>query len=138
MAKQISPDQALALSFTPLRYSTPVTDSVGRTLRDKDRNTVYELKDAPRFIKPGEPQAHALKRLRSHHLGRTKQGKLTPKIPAFTMGRTTTAEYVRAFESMNNLVPTKSAAHLTGPAPFHDGPEVVEVLEPEDTCEDLV
>lgn len=135
MAKQISADRALALSFTPFKFSRVKTDKGGRAVKDEDGNTVYEIAETPRFIKPGETQASAIKRLKNNPLGRTKQSPVVHRFPTFTPGVTTTAQYVSQFESMNNLRLSGSAAHLTHPAPVEESPEVV-VL---DTCvEDLV
>lgn len=136
MNKQITPDQALALSFTPFRYSSPVRDSKGKLLKDDKGEQRYELVDVQRFIKPGETQANAMKRLRANSLGRTKQGPVVRKIPSFTPGLTTTAQYVASFEAMNNLVPTNSAKHLTRPASILLGPEVEVIVD--EQVDDLV
>lgn len=125
MTKQITPDQALALSFSPFRYRRIKTDKKGRAEKDADGNTIYEIAETTRFIKPGETQASALKRLRTHSFGRTKQSSVDYRIPEFVKGQTSTADYVAAFESMNNLLRTDSAAHLMHPAPAYEGPEVV-------------
>lgn len=125
MPKQITPDQAFALSFTPFRYRRIKTDKRGVSEKDKDGNRVYEIADTPRFIKQGETQAAAMKRLRNHQLGRTRQSEVVYHIPHFQPGVTTTAAYVAQFESMNNLKATGSAAHLTHPAPVYKAPDLV-------------
>lgn len=140
MGKQITADQALALSFTPIRRREPKISKDGRFQYDDAGNVVYVLVDLPRFIKPGEAQRVALKRLRSSSLGRTKQAAPQRRIPSFIPGKTTTAEYVASYERLNNLIPTGSASHLTHPAPINEGPDVVEapVVEAEELCADLV
>jgi hypothetical protein len=125
MPKQISPDQALALSFSPFRFKRIKTDKRGVSQKDKDGNLIYEMADTPRFIKPGETQASALKRLRNHQLGRTKQSAASPRVPAFSPGVTTTMQYVAAFERLNNLVHSGSALHLNKPAPILEGEDIV-------------
>lgn len=123
MTKQITPEQAFSLSFTPFRYNSPVMEN-GEVVRGKDGKPIYELVGIPRFIKQGETQASALKRLRNHSLGRTKHKDLR-QFPSFQLGVTSTATYVRQFEQMNDLVLSGSAAHLTHPAVMLNGPEVV-------------
>lgn len=132
MSKQITPNQALALSFTPFRFKRIKTDKRGVSQKDKDGNLVYEIAEVPRFIKPGETQANAIKRLRTHALGRTKHSAEPRRFPAFAPGMSTAA-YVALFESMNNLPRSKTGAHLTHPAPIPEGPEVLDTY-----AEDLV
>lgn len=138
MNRQISPDQALALSFSPFRYREIKRDKKGNTVRDEEGCVVYEIASTSRFIKPGETQVNALKRLRSSGLGRTKQGTVSRRIPHFEPGVTSTAMYVAQFERMNSLLPTGSAKHLTRPAPLLDGEDTVEVLDVNTFADDLV
>ena len=124
MAKQITPQRAFELSFSPFRYRALKTDKGGRTIKDDEGNPVYEIAETARFIKQGETQAAAIKRLRNHALGRTKFKDLR-RFPSFFPGVTSAATYVAQFESMNNLRPTGSAAHLTHPSPINVGPELI-------------
>jgi hypothetical protein len=75
MNKQITDTQAFALSFTTFKYEVRKTDEKGRTQYDKKGEVIYEIFETTRFIKPGESQTDALKRLRNSALGRTKKNK---------------------------------------------------------------
>lgn len=119
--KQIAPEQALALSLTPSRYY----------LR-KLNEPVSALIENPRFIRPGETQKEALKRLRSSSLGKTIRKSPVLNIPYFRPGITTAAAYVTEFERINNLVYSGSSLHLNKPSPVQPsrGEEEGVQLEP--------
>lgn len=134
MQRQITPNQALALSFTPFRYRTKVLEK-GLVVRDKEGNPMYETHEVQRFIKPGESQVDALKRLRTHSLGRTKV-KDTRTFPRFVPG-ISTATYIERYEAVNSLVRTDQGKHLTGPSPIPNENDV-EVLELDTFADDLV
>jgi hypothetical protein len=134
--KQITPEFAFTASFTPFKYLTPATEK-GKVVKDKDGKTMYEVAETSRFIKPGETQVAALKRLRNSSLGRTKANNST-RIPFFKPGITTTMQYVAEFERINFLKHSGSAMHLNNRAPAQlDDSVQFEDLSLE-TCEDLV
>ena len=134
--KQITPDQHLALSHTPFVRLQPKRGPMG-LIRDAKKEVVMERIEMPRFVKPDEPQDQAIKRLMRSAKFVTKHSTATRRFPGFLPGKTTTAEYVRQFESMNNLRASGSAKHLTSPAPVNEGPEVIFETE-EDECLDLL
>jgi hypothetical protein len=134
--KQITPEFTFAASFTPFKYARAMAEN-GKILKDKDGKTRYEIAEAPRFIKAGETQKAAIKRLMNSSLGRTKPNNAIA-IPSFKPGFTTTMQYVAEFERINRLKHSGSAMHLNKPAPLQLDDSVVFEDLSLDTCEDLV